>query len=50
LTTRVHQLLYESLCLSGFLGLGSKESIKFTPHEGCYLEFNARERLYRKLK
>src|SRR2546423_3132019 len=40
LATRVHRLLYESLAPSGFLALGDKESIKFTPHEACYEEFD----------
>ena len=50
LQDRVHKLLYESMVISGFLGLGSKESIRFTPFEGCYEEVNSREKLYRKTK
>jgi chemotaxis protein methyltransferase CheR len=50
LTDRVHHLLYESLAVFGFLGLGNKESIKFTPLEACYEEFDGREKLYRKIK
>jgi len=50
LTRRVHRLLYDSLAVSGFLGLGNRETIKFTPHADCYEEFNGRERLYRKVK
>jgi chemotaxis protein methyltransferase CheR len=50
LTTRVHRLLYESLAPSGFLGLGSQESIRFTPHEECYEEFDRNERLYRRVQ
>jgi chemotaxis protein methyltransferase CheR len=48
LTARVHNLLYDSLAPSGFLGLGSQESIRFTPHESCYEEFDRDERLYRR--
>jgi chemotaxis protein methyltransferase CheR len=48
LTARVHRLLYDSLAPSGFLGLGSQESIRFTPHEGSYEEFDGIERLYRR--
>ena len=33
LQERVHRLLYESLVRFGFLGLGSKETVRFTPHE-----------------
>jgi chemotaxis protein methyltransferase CheR len=50
LTRQVHELLYQSLALSGFLGLGDKESIKFTPREDCYEEFDGHERLYRRIK
>ncbi|WP_051186009.1 CheR family methyltransferase [Neobacillus bataviensis] len=46
----VHQLLYESLSLSGFLGLGKREGIRFTRYGDCYEEFNGAERLYRKFK
>jgi chemotaxis protein methyltransferase CheR len=50
LTERVHRLLYGSLALSGFLGLGSQESMRFTPHEMCYEEFDKDERIYRRIK
>jgi chemotaxis protein methyltransferase CheR len=50
LTQRVHRLLYDSLALSGFLGLGNRESMKFTPHEACYEEIDADERIYRRIK
>jgi len=48
LAGRVHRLLYESLAPGGFLGLGSKESVQFTPHEACYEEIDHEERIYRK--
>jgi len=50
LTERVHRLLYESVALSGFLALGNRESIKFTPHERCYDEFDRDERIYRRIR
>jgi chemotaxis protein methyltransferase CheR len=50
LTAQVHGLLYGSLAPSGFLGLGGRESIKFTPHESCYEELDAREKVYRRVK
>lgn len=50
LTARVHGLLYESLALPGFLCLGNRESIKFTPHETCYEPFDSSERIYRRIK
>jgi chemotaxis protein methyltransferase CheR len=47
LQERVHRLLYASLVQFGFLGLGSKETVRFTPHEAHYQELP--ERLYRKV-
>jgi chemotaxis protein methyltransferase CheR len=47
LQERVHRLLYQSLVRFGFLGLGSKETARFTPHEAHYEELP--ERLYRKV-
>ena len=50
LQERVHRLIYESLAIGGVLGLGSKESIKFTPHEGDYEVVDGREKLFRKVR
>ena len=50
LTGRVHRLLYQSLGASGFLALGNKESIKFTPHDAEYAELDGRLKLYRKVQ
>ena len=50
LAERVHRLLYASLALSGFLGLGKSESLRFTPHERCYQEYDADEKLYRRIE
>jgi chemotaxis protein methyltransferase CheR len=50
LSSRVHGLLYGSLTPAGFLCLGNRESIKFTPHESCYEEFDPQERIYRRIK
>lgn len=50
LSDRVHNLLYDSLAISGFLALGSKESLKFTPHEAQYVEIDSREKIYRRAK
>jgi chemotaxis protein methyltransferase CheR len=47
LQERVHELIYGSLVQFGFLGLGSKETVRFTPHEAQYQELP--ERLYRKV-
>ena len=50
LTARVHGLLYESLAMAGFLCLGNRESIKFTPYETSYEPFDSSERIYRRIK
>jgi chemotaxis protein methyltransferase CheR len=48
LQERVHHLLYQSLALFGFLALGSKESLRFTPHESSFLPLRGGGALYRK--
>lgn len=49
LKNRVHELLYSSLVNFGVLGLGSKESITFTPYEKCYEQLEYPISLYRKI-
>ena len=50
LQDRVHHLFYDSLMTFGVLGLGHKESIRFSPHEDAYEELDPNERLYRKVE
>lgn len=50
LQNRVYHLFNESLVPSGFLGLGSKEGIKFTSIANFYEEVDPFEKLYRKIK
>lgn len=50
LQNHVHKLIYDSLALRGILGLGSKESLKFTPYSDCYEELNGKEKIYTKVK
>jgi len=50
LQNRVHRLFYESLCMSGFLGLGSKEDIAFNSYSHYYEAFNSEQKIYRKVK
>jgi chemotaxis protein methyltransferase CheR len=50
LQDRVHDLFYTSLGRLGVLALGHKESIKFSPHEGCYEVLDEQEKLYRKVR
>ena len=47
---RVHALFYESLVNFGVLGLGGKESLRFSQYEACYEKLGSREKLYRKVR
>jgi chemotaxis protein methyltransferase CheR len=49
LQERVHRLLYESLGRLGFLGLGSKETVQFTPFERRYQALDPAHKIYRKV-
>ncbi len=49
LQNRVHNLFYESLVKFGVLGLGNKETLRFTQHESSYERLDERERIYRKV-
>ncbi|GHH99230.1 CheR family methyltransferase [Neobacillus kokaensis] len=50
LQNQVHKLLYDSLSLSGFIGLGQREGVRFTSYGNCYKEFEPSEKLYQKIK
>jgi len=50
LQDRVHRLFYESLAPLGLLGVGMKESIKFTVHQDDYEEVDERRKIYRKVR
>lgn len=50
LQNHVHQLLYDSLYPSGFLGLGNREEVRFTGYAKYYNAFDSRERLYWKTR
>ena len=50
LQDRVQKLLYESLGLNGYLILGSKESLKFSPYEKCFDCIDMEEKIYKKIK
>ena len=47
---RVQKLFYDSLVHFGVLGLGSKESLRFSEVEDCYERLDNREKLYKKVK
>jgi chemotaxis protein methyltransferase CheR len=50
LQNRVHELFHESLEMFGVIGLGHKESMRFTPFEDRFEDLDAVERLYRKVR
>lgn len=50
LQNHVHRLFQESLSRFGVLGLGSKESIRFTPYMQYYEELDATNKLYKKIE
>ena len=49
LQQRVHTLFHDSLVNFGVLGLGHKETIRFTPMEHCYEPIDEREKLYKRV-
>ena len=49
LQERTHQLFYNSLGMFGILGLGSRESLRFMPHEPFYEPLVESEKLYRRI-
>ena len=49
LQERTHTLFHKSLSMFGILGLGSKETIRFLPHEALYEQFEPGEKLYRRI-
>ena len=48
LQDRALGLFSEALCRKGFLGLGSKESLRFSAHAAQFDEFVAQDRIYQK--
>jgi chemotaxis protein methyltransferase CheR len=49
LQDRALGLLRDALCRRGFLGLGSKESLRFSTHAAAFREIVAEERIYQRL-
>ncbi len=50
LQKRVHTLFYDSLTMFGVLGIGSKETMQFTPHEKDYEQLVPGAKLYRRIR
>jgi len=49
LQDRVHGLLHDSLGMFGVLGLGAKESLRFTSLRHCYRQLVSDQKLYRRV-
>lgn len=49
LQDRAVGLFRDSLVRRGFLGIGAKESLRFSAHAGAFTEFNGTERIYQRL-
>jgi chemotaxis protein methyltransferase CheR len=50
LSYRAHQVIFESLIRLGYLGVSSKETLRYTPHQRAYEELPETERFYRRLR
>lgn len=50
LQNRAINLFHDSLSMKGFLGIGSKESLKFSSQSSAFESWSVNERIYRKLK
>jgi chemotaxis protein methyltransferase CheR len=50
LQEKVHELLKESLCLLGYLGIGARESLGYCPHEMDFENIDEQSRLYRRVR
>lgn len=49
LQERAIKLFHDALVHRGFLGLGSKESLRFTSHAAVFSEFSPQEKIYQRL-
>lgn len=49
LQDRAVGVLRDSLCRKGFLGLGLKETLRFSEHAGAFTEFVAEDRIYQRV-
>lgn len=47
---RVHELFYQSLAPLGYLGLGDKENLNFSPHESDYGVIDADAKIFRRTR
>jgi chemotaxis protein methyltransferase CheR len=49
LQDRAIGVLRDSLCRKGFLGLGSKESLRFSAHADAFIEFVREDKIYQRI-
>ena len=49
LQERVHELIYDSLIVFGVIGMGCRESLRFSPREAFYEAVDEKNRIYRKV-
>lgn len=49
LQDRAIGVLRDSLCRKGFLGLGNRETLRFSAHAAAFIEVSADERIYQRL-
>jgi chemotaxis protein methyltransferase CheR len=50
LAARAHQIFYESLARSGYLGLGTRDDVRYSPHQRCYEPVPGAPQLYRRVR
>jgi len=48
LQDRALGLFREALCRKGFLGIGSKESVRFSAHSDAFVPFVREDRIFQK--
>jgi chemotaxis protein methyltransferase CheR len=49
LQAHVHKLLFQSLVYLGIIGVGARESLRFSPHESCFADIDRTAKLYRRI-
>jgi chemotaxis protein methyltransferase CheR len=49
LQERVHDLLYDSLAMDGYLALGSRESLRFTKHASKFVNTSGLQKIYKRI-
>jgi chemotaxis protein methyltransferase CheR len=50
LAYRAHQVVFESLIRLGYLGLGARESLRYTPHQRAYEPIDETESFYKRVR